>query len=88
MNQLKSQLGTKCNFHISLSPARVHKKFIQKLKAIDYNTDFGDLLNKVDKLQVLIKKARKDPDLTKYVTDLIKIGYQGLIYNLTIYQLD
>ena len=50
---------TKCNFHISLSPARVHKKFIQKLKAIDYNTNFGDLLNKVDKLQVLIKESKK-----------------------------
>ena len=50
---------TKCNFHISLSPARVHKKFIQKLKATDYNTNFGDLLNKVDKLQVLIKESKK-----------------------------
>ena len=62
----------------SLNPIRD----AQKVPPIDCNPDFDNLLDKVNKLEVLMKQERMDTDVIRYLPGIIKIGYQGLIYSI------
>ena len=62
----------------SLNPIRG----TQKVPSVDYNPDFEDLLDIIDKLEVLEIQGKMDPNLIQCLSGKMKIEYQGLIYNI------
>ena len=46
-----------------------------KVKPIDYDSHFKDIIDKINKLKILMKKVRIDPNLIKYLPGTMKIGY-------------
>ena len=62
----------------SLNPIRDK----QKVPAIDDNPDFNDLLDKVDKLALLMKRGRMDFNIIRYLPGIMKTGHQGLVYSI------
>ena len=53
-----------------------------KLKAINYGSDFKDVIYKINKLEILMRKSRMDANLLKYLPGIMKIGYQSMIYSI------
>lgn len=62
----------------SLNPVRD----IQRVAAVDSNPDFDNMLDKVDKLELLMKQGRMDPNLIRYFPGMLPIGYQGQVYSI------
>ena len=62
----------------SLNPIRG----TQNVASVDYNPDFEDLLDIIDKLEVLEIQGKMDPNLIRCLSGKMKIEYQGLIYNI------
>ena len=53
-----------------------------KLKAINYGSDFKDVIYKIKKLEILMRKIRMDANLLKYLPGIMNIGYQSMIYKI------
>ena len=49
---------------------------------IDDNNDFDHFVNKIGKLENLMKKGKMEPNHIQYLPGMMKIGFQGLLYNI------
>ena len=55
----------------------------QKVKSIDYSTDFDDITEKVDNmLQWLLKRGVIHADLVKYLSGFLLLAKQSMIFNV------
>ena len=52
------------------------------VRSVVYVTDFKNVIEKVDKLQRLVKLGVMDGDLIKYLPDMAELVYQSMIYNI------
>ena len=54
----------------------------QKVKSVDYSSDFNDVTEKMTKLQRLLKDRIIDQYLPKYLPGMPPLAYQGMIYTV------
>ena len=77
-NKMQEKISDDVQLVQSLNPIRD----AQKVPAIDDDPDFDDLLDKVDKFELLMKKKIEwAPNLIRYLPGMMNLGNQGLVYN-------